>query len=236
MSDFVAGFASRQTAAAVALHRAFDEAPRGFEASDLAWRRVERPTHFAPQGEAGPRHFTPADPDANPTEGWDPFSAKDPLKEAHASGYAEGLAAGRAQSLPDTRNEMLLAGLSQAFADGTRVDRERIARELRQTVMHFVTQLVGEVGVSPELLAQRINAAGDLLADTAESALLRVHPDDVALLEGLLPKTLFAAGDPNIARGSFVLESASTIIEDGPEIWLEQLASAIDRVPVPPTC
>jgi flagellar assembly protein FliH len=30
-----------------------------------------------------------------------------------------------------------------------------------------------------------------------------------------------------------VLESASTIVEDGPELWLEQLAQAIDRVAVP---
>ena len=63
--------------------------------------------------------------------------------------------------------------------------------------------------------------------------MLRVHPDDVALLEGRLPKSIFAAGDPAVARGSFVLESASTIVEDGPELWLDQLAQAIERVPVP---
>lgn len=236
MSEFVAGFASRQNAAAIALHRAFSEAPRGFEASNLSFRSAEGPISFAAQGEAGPRHFSPADPNANPTEGWDPFSAQDPLRAAHEAGYAEGLAAGRAEALPDTHNETLLAGLTQAFADGSRVDRERIARELRQTVMHFVTRLVGDIGIAPELLAQRITAASDLLADAAESAMLRVNPDDVALLDELLPKTIFAVGDANVARGSFVLESASTIVEDGPEIWLEQLATAIDRVPVPPAC
>ncbi len=236
MSDFVAGFASRQTAAAVALHRAFSEAPQGFEASNLAFHRGAGPVSFAPQGEAGPKHFSPADPNANPTEGWDPFSAQDPLREAHDAGYAEGLAAARAEAVPDTRNEELLAGLAKALADGGRIDREEIARALRQTVMHFVTRLVGDVGIAPDLLAQRITAASDLLADAAESAMLRVNPEDVALLEGLLPKTVFAVGDAAVARGSFVLESASTIVEDGPELWLEQLALAIDRVPVPPTC
>jgi flagellar assembly protein FliH len=44
---------------------------------------------------------------------------------------------------------------------------------------------------------------------------------------------VFAVGDVHVARGSFVLESASTIVEDGPELWLEQLAQAIDRVAVP---
>ncbi|MBD8702109.1 flagellar biosynthesis protein FliH, partial [Sphingomonas sp. CFBP 13714] len=85
----------------------------------------------------------------------------------------------------------------------------------------------------PDLLAGRIESATELLADSAEAALLRLHPDDVALIEGTLPKSIFAAGDPNVARGSFVLESASTIVEDGPAMWLDQLASAIDRVAVP---
>ena len=75
-----------------------------------------------------------------------------------------------------------------------------------------------------------------MLADAGESALLRVHPDDVALLDGRLPDTIFAAGDAGVERGGFVLESASTVVEDGPERWLEQLAQAIDRIPVPASC
>jgi len=38
-----------------------------------------------------------------------------------------------------------------------------------------------------------------------------------------------------VERGGFVLESASTIVEDGPELWLEQMAQAIERVAMP-TC
>ena len=56
------------------------------------------------------------------------------------------------------------------------------------------------------------------------------------LVEGKLPTTLFAVGDASIARGSFVLESASTIVEDGPDRWLDQLTQAIERVAVPPLC
>jgi len=111
-----------------------------------------------------------------------------------------------------------------------------MAGQLRQTVLFLVTKLVGEIGVAPELLARRIEAAAELLADSAEAAMLRVHPDDVALLEGKLPKAVFAIGDAAIVRGGFVLESASTIVEDNPELWLEQLAQAIERVAVPPAC
>jgi flagellar assembly protein FliH len=38
---------------------------------------------------------------------------------------------------------------------------------------------------------------------------------------------VFAIGDAGVGRGSFVLESASAIIEDRPEQALEQLAQAM---------
>ncbi|TXC72438.1 flagellar biosynthesis protein FliH [Sphingomonas ginsenosidivorax] len=248
MSDFVAGMAARHDAAALAMRAAF---PIGatFAPADLRQRAATRgPVAFRPQSaglqSGGPKHFRPADPDVNPTAGWDPMDAGaepsayiDPIAAAHADGYAEGFAAATAAAQADAvRNQAFGTALAAALGSGERIDRERVAEQLRQTVMHLVGKLVGEIGISPELLATRIEAASDLLADKSESALLRVHPDDVPLLEGHLPKTIFPVGDAGLARGSFVLESASTIVEDGPESWLEQLTSAIERVSVPPLC
>lgn len=220
MSDFVAGFAGRHAVAAGILQAAF--AP---------------PPGFAPAG--GPKHFRPADPDRNPTEGWNPLDAAaepsafiDPIEAAHAAGYAEGLAAAAtAAAATRTRDEALLTGVASAL--GGHVDREAIAAQLRQTVLLLVTRIVGDVGVAGDRLAQRIGVAADMLADSAESAMLRVHPDDLPLLQGRLPSTIFPVGDAGLSRGGFVMESASTVIEDGPALWLEQLASAIDRVPLP---
>lgn len=217
--SFVAGFSARHTTGDL-LDQAFAPAP-GFAPADPRARAL------------GPRSFAPADRDAHPTAGWDPFDpgAKpyaDPVATARAEGYAEGLAAAAAE-----------AGRDRALADDIvaalsgRVDRDRVAQQLRQTVLFLVAKIVGESGVAPDVLAGRIEAATDLLSDAAESAMLRVHPDDVPLLEGRLPATVFAVGDAAVARGSFVLESASTIVEDGPELWLDQLAAAIDRVALP---
>ncbi|MES2337919.1 MAG: FliH/SctL family protein [Pseudomonadota bacterium] len=241
MTAFRPGFASRHAAAAAALDLAFAP-PAGFEARDLTARG--KPKSFSPQAEGGPRHFSPIDPDSNPTEGWDPLDPEsgshddggfvDPIVAARAAGHAEGYAAALAQAAADAGRDRALAdALGDALGRGITFDRDRLARQLRQTVLLLVGRLVGDVGVSAELLAGRIETAVDALADSAESALLRVHPDDVALLDGRLPKTLFAVGDPHIARGSFVLESASTIVEDGPDRWLEQLTAAIDRVATP---
>lgn len=169
-----------------------------------------------------PRSFAPNAPAGDLTGGLDPVAA------ARAEGYAEGIAAAAAE---DDRNRALAESIGAALSG--RVDRDRVARQLRQTVLFLVAKIVGETGVAPDVLAGRIETATELLSDAAESAMLRVHPDDVALLEGRLPVTVFPVGDATVARGSFVMESASTVVEDGPELWLDQLAAAIDRVAVP---
>ncbi|RSY78020.1 flagellar biosynthesis protein FliH [Sphingomonas koreensis] len=237
MSDpagFVPGLAARSAGIAEALQRAFappeEFAPRAVRPRDAA--------------SAEPRHFSPAEPGHNPTEGWDPFDPEpapepkdfvDPIAAARAAGYAEGLAAGRAEAdAVAAQQAALLQQVSNALAQGAHFDRERMAGHLRQTVLHLVAKMIGESGIAPDVLAGRIEAATDMLADSAESAILRLHPDDIALVQDHLPKTVFPVGDPNVARGGFVIESASTIVEDGPDMWLEQLAQAIDRVPIPP--
>lgn len=235
-SGFTAGYAGRHAAAADVLQAAFAP-PLGFAPRD--------PRARAHGGNGGkPRHFSPANPATNPTEGWNPLDPDaappefvDPVEAARAAGYADGLAdAALAAGAGESRDQQLLAELVAALRAGSQLDRERMARKLRQTVLVLVTKLVGEAGISADLLAGRVESAAELLADAAESALLRLHPDDVALVEGKLPKTVFAVSDAALTRGSFVLESASTLVEDGPQLWLEQLAEAIDRVPVPPLC
>lgn len=243
MSDFAPGFAGRHRAAAHVLQRAFAD-PQSFAPASIESIGRRRRAEDAP---AAPRHFTPANPEVSPTEGWDPFAPDlppaghgafiDPIAAARAAGFAEGHAAAIAEvEDAKAREAALLEQVSNALAAGAHFDRERMAGHLRQTVLHLVSRLVGEVGIAPDVLAGRINAAVDMLADSAESALLRLHPDDVPLVEGKLPATIFPVGDPHVARGGFVIESASTIVEDGPDLWLEQLAQAIDRVPIPPPC
>ena len=251
MSEFTAGFASRHELAAHILAQAFS--PRGpdFSPADIkkrAGKDRKGPVGFAPQQpqEAEPKHFEPANRDENPTEGWDPFDPDphqedqgfvDPVAAAHAAGYAEGKAAALAETAAEAaRDRALMEQIAAALDNSGRCDRERMAACLRQTVLALVARVIGETEIDGTLLARRIEAATDLLADAAESALLRVNPADVSLLDGKLPKNVFAAGDEAVKRGSFVLESSSTIIEDGPDLWLEQLGQAIDRIAVPPLC
>ncbi len=254
-TDFVAGFASRHDTTAQLLQAAFAPPVPGFTPRDR-WATLERelggdaPDYSRARAAAddaderpvGPKHFSPADRDGDkPTQGWDPLDAEaeptafiDPVETAHAAGYAEGLAAAAAAARESgDRDAALMTQLAAALANGHQLDRDRIAHQLRTTVMMLVSKLVGECGVGADMLNARIEAAAELLADASESALLRLNPDDMPLLADALPKSIFAAADPHLARGSFILESASTLVEDGPDLWLSQLAQAIERVPLP---
>jgi len=245
---FVAGLSARHDDAAIRLQRVVAERPAGFAPADLIARIRQA---FEDNGGSGDGEalcaYTPAERDAKLAKGWNAIASDDDAEAAdsaaeieaarqagHDAGFAAGLAAARAElGEAAERDRAMLARLVEALRADARIDRERLARNLRQTVQHLVTRLVGEAGVSAELLAARVTAATELLADAAESAVLRVNPADMALLAGNLPATIAPLGDPQVARGSFVLEAASTIVEDGPELWLEQLARTLDKVALP---
>ncbi|PCD04049.1 flagellar biosynthesis protein FliH [Sphingomonas spermidinifaciens] len=227
---FAAGFAGRHADIGEALRRAFSPPP-GFAPTPPGRPAEPEP---APATE-GPRHFHPAERESAPASNWDPFAATvDPIAAARAEGYAEGLRAAADEAAVERARDMaLMDQLARAVTSAAWLDRDGFARRLRQTVLALIGNLVEESGIDGERLAARIAAATDLLADAAEAAMLRLNPADMVLVEGRLPKTIFAVGDAAIARGAFSLEAASTIVEDGPARWLEQLATAIDQVPLP---
>jgi flagellar assembly protein FliH len=179
-----------------------------------------------------------------PTAGWDPFDplgdkpktdiGSDAIDAARAEGFAEGMAT--AERMAAERGEadaQALARIAAVLEATAAFDRDALASCLRQTVLALVTRLVGEAGVSAELLTGRIEAAVALIADTAEPAILRLNPEDLKLLEGHVPAPLLAVQDPAIERGGFRVETRSTAIEDAPSAWLNQLAAALDRAALP---
>ena len=235
MSRF-AGFAEAQPVDFGALGAAMSGMRGGFAAGG--------PVHFSPAPQ--PQHFRPATPGANPTAGWDPFdpmgekgksesqAAYDAVEAARAEGFAEGMAA--AERMAAERGEadaQALARIAAGLEAMSGFDRDALAGRLRQTVIFLVSRLIGEAGVSAELLARRIDAAVALLADSAEAAVLKLNPEDLPLVETQVPATVSPSADPEIERGGFRIETRTTSIEDGPGAWLNQLAAALDRAALP---
>ena len=230
---------------ATAEARTIDFGALGAAMSGMRGGFAERaPAGFSPAPE--PKHFRPAMPGANPTAGWDPFdplgekakaspqAAQDAIEAARAEGFAEGMAA--AERMAAERGEadaQALSQLASLLEMMSAFDRDVLATRLRQTVLFLVTRLVGETGVSAELLNRRIDAAVALLADASEAAQLRLNPADLALVEGHAPAHLALIGDDTISRGGFRIETRTTAIEDGPASWLKQLEAALDRTALP---
>lgn len=223
--------------------RTIDFGALGAAMSGMRGGFAERgPVGFSPQ----PQHFRPATPGANPTAGWDPFdpmgdkakaapqATQDAIETARAEGFAEGVAA--AERMAAERGEadaQALARIATGLENMSGFDRDALATRLRQTVMFLVARLVGETGVSAELLTRRIDAAAALLAESAEAVALKLNPDDLPLVETHVPAGITASADASIERGGFRLETRSTAIEDGPAAWLNQLAAALDRTALP---
>ena len=158
MSDhlaFRAGFASRTTAPAHLLDIAFAPAPPGF-----APRQV-----YPPKGEAGPKHFHPADREPNPTQGWDmrdpapvAESFVDPIEAAHDAGFAQGHATACAELTEGAARDRALIEARMAarrahFMPVALLDSQFATLEPPAVAEH---PLVMPIDAPPDVLAKRI--------------------------------------------------------------------------------
>ncbi len=144
-------------------------------------------------------------------------------------GYAEGVLRARAEQA---------AGLERLaeLARGAASAHVESMRNLDRTVVLLVLELVRtvvkhEASVAPETILQVVRAAMDELSlETAVA--VRVHPDDVALLEAGLAGIGVPAGvaiavqaDPALSRGGCVLESGAGRVDATMETQLQRIES-----------
>jgi len=66
-----------------------------------------------------------------------------------------------------------------------------------------------------------------MLARADDAAVLRLHPDDLALIVARLPAGLPVEPDPALERGALRLEGSAGGVEDGPAQWRRALAEAL---------
>ncbi len=155
--------------------------------------------------------------------------AEEERREAVEHGYAEGVLRARAEQA---------AGLERLaeLARGAASAHVESMRNLDRTVVLLVLELVRtvvkhEASVAPQTILQVVRAAMDELSlETAVA--VRVHPDDVALLEAGLAGIGVPAGvaiavqaDPALSRGGCVLESGAGRVDATMETQLQRIES-----------
>lgn len=154
----------------------------------------------------------------------------DGMVAAEVDAFAEGFEAGRRTvELELAEEREAIARLSTALETLRPEPTEPLAALLAETVERLVRQIVGEVEIDPATLMRRAEMAARLVGEEVAPSKLRVHPDDIALIDAAqMPVPVLA--DASLARGSVVLETASGWIEDGPAVRLERLRAALDRM------
>ena len=154
----------------------------------------------------------------------------DGMVAAEVDAFAEGFEAGRRTvELELAEEREAIAHLAGALETLRPEPTEPLAALLAETVERLVRQIVGEVEIDPATLMRRADMAARLIGEEVAPSKLRLHPDDVALIDASqLPVPVVA--DVSLARGSVMLETASGWIEDGPAVRLERLRAALDRM------
>ena len=154
--------------------------------------------------------------------------------DACAVAWDEGFAAGTAQAQAQTDAEALAAGQAAACARIelalARCNTEQ-TEVLRQRLFAAVEALC-EASLAPlrldqDAFAARVHRAAAMLARADDERVLRLHPDDIALVADRLPERLEVRPDPTLERGALRLETDNGGVEDGPAHWRRAIAEAL---------
>ena len=150
-----------------------------------------------------------------------------------AQGYAEGLNEGRRLAMIELEEERAaLVRLASSLEALRPQESDGLAALLATTVKRLVTQIVGEVEMNAEMLAERVQAVAAMIAEETAPKRLRLHPTDLMRVQGV-HVAVEMVGDPMLAPGTIILDTGSGWVEDGPHVRLEKLRAQLDRLGAP---
>lgn len=107
-------------------------------------------------------------------------------------------------------------------------DNAGLAPMLDILVRKIVANVIGDIAIDADFLQRQIDAAIAVLTEADQNRILRLHPDDLALLaDADLP--LKCSPDTNMARGTLRIECSDGWIEHGPALILDRLERALNH-------
>ena len=153
---------------------------------------------------------------------------QDPLTVAWSEGFAVGAQQARVEAAEQAGIEgEAREALTLAF---TRLDAE-LAEILRQR-LHDTVAALCETALAPlaldeDALLRRIERAAAMIARADDERIIRLHPDDLALILPRLGEDWAVVPDPGLERGALRVETATGGVEDGPAQWRQAIAEAM---------
>ena len=153
-------------------------------------------------------------------------------QEGYTEGYAEGFAQGQAQGVLETQRQIgeFIAHQAQeaaqnftqlfASAQSELAETEQVmSREVLELACELARQIVRhELSVNPNALQPVVREAMSLLVAETKTALIRLNPQDLEVLEDAIRAefsglSLTLLADVTVARGGCLIESAGTVVD-----------------------
>ena len=145
---------------------------------------------------------------------------------AFADGYNEGR---RTVEMEVGAERDAVARLAEMLEQYRPEPPAELAALLAETVDRLVRQIVGEAVIDADLLDKRVAVVAQLIADTSAPRRMRLHPDDIRRLEGA-DLDVEIIPDASMLPGSVFVETGTGWVEDGPDVGLEKLRQALERM------
>jgi flagellar assembly protein FliH len=150
--------------------------------------------------------------------------------EGQASGYADGLALGRAEAGQELEH---LQSIALTFSGALSQADETIAADVLELALQLARGMLRTaLEVKPELIIPLVREAVGYLPVLQQPALLMLNPDDAVIIRAAMGEELDKGGwrlviDPQLVRGGCKIDTASNQIDaQAPARW-QRLCAAL---------
>lgn len=149
-------------------------------------------------------------------------------EDAIAAAFAQGEAHGRALALAEIAEEAEIhASLSLSMVQLDETMQQQLALYLAEAVAALCETALAPLVLDREALERRCVTAASMVGHGITDASLRLHPDDVAMLDRSFASTWHILPDAELERGTVVFDMAEGAVIDGPGEWRLALREAL---------
>jgi len=153
---------------------------------------------------------------------------EDPIEAARAQGFAAGHEAALAQAQAEAAAQD--AARHRLETALRRMDKEQataLEQRLRQTVLALCDVVLADAAIDPAGLETRVRRAAQMLARAEDARVIRLHPEDLAMIGHHLPEDWHCEPDSTLERGAVRVDGTAGGVEDGPAQWRRALDEAL---------
>lgn len=156
------------------------------------------------------------------------LAAPEPVDAVMADALADAEARGRQAALAEMANEgAARAALKLSLQRLDDELQEELGLRIAETVAALCEQALAPLALDRAALRARGLAAAALLREGIDATGLRLHPDDIPLLDEDFAARWPVEADARLERGTLQFDTAEGAVRDGPAEWRAALHEAL---------